>query len=35
MKSAENIVLSENGKLVKDEGEVSNIFNDFFCEHST
>ena len=30
MKSAENIVLSENGKLIKDEEEVANIFNDFF-----
>ena len=30
MKSVENIVLSENGKLIKDEEEVANIFNDFF-----
>ena len=30
IKSAENIVLSENGKLIKDEEEVVNIFNDFF-----
>ena len=30
IKSAENIVLSENGKLIKDEEEVANIFNDFF-----
>ena len=30
IKSAENIVLSENGKLIKGEEEVVNIFNDFF-----
>ena len=30
MKSVENIVLSENGKLIKDEEEVANIFNYFF-----
>ena len=30
IKSAENIVLSENGKLIKGEEEVTNIFNDFF-----
>ena len=27
---AENIVLCENGKLIKDEEEVANIFNNFF-----
>ena len=31
IKSVENIVLSENGKLIKDEEEVANIFNDFFA----
>ena len=30
IKSAENIVLSENGVLIKDEEEVANIFNNFF-----
>ena len=30
IKSAENIVLSENGKLIKGGEEVVNIFNDFF-----
>ena len=30
IKSAENIALSEYGKLTKDEEEVANIFNDFF-----
>ena len=30
IKSAENIVLSENGALIKDEEEVANIFNNFF-----
>ena len=29
-KSAENIVISENGVLIKDEEEVANIFNNFF-----
>ena len=31
-KSAENIVLSENGILIKDEEEVANIFNNFFVD---
>ena len=35
IKSVENIVLSENGVLIKDEEEVANIFNNFFCEYST
>ena len=30
IKSVENIVLSENGVLIKDEEEVANIFNNFF-----
>ena len=30
IKSVENIMLDENGKLVRDEKEVANIFNDFF-----
>ena len=30
IKSVENITLNENGKLVRDEKEVANIFNDFF-----
>ena len=30
VKLAENIVLSENGTLTKDEEEVANTFNDFF-----
>ena len=30
IKSMENITLDENGKLVRDEKEVANIFNDFF-----
>ena len=30
IKSTENIVLSENGALVKDEEDVANIFNNFF-----
>ena len=30
MKLTENIVLSENGTLIKDEEEVANIFNNFF-----
>ena len=30
IKLAKNIVLGENGKLIKDEEEVANIFNDFF-----
>ena len=30
MKLAQNIVLSENGKFIKDEEEVANILNDFF-----
>ena len=30
IKSTENIVLSENRKLIKGEEEVANIFNDFF-----
>ena len=30
IKSAENIVLSENGVLIKDEEEVANIFDNFF-----
>ena len=30
IKSTENIVLSENGALVKDEEEIANIFNNFF-----
>ena len=30
IKSVENIVLSENGVLIKDEEEVANIFNIFF-----
>ena len=30
IKSAENIVLSKNGKLIKDEEEVVNIFDEFF-----
>ena len=29
IKSAENIVLSENGALIKDEEEVAKIFNNF------
>ena len=29
-KSIENITLDENGKLVRDEKEVTNIYNDFF-----
>ena len=32
IKSAENIVLSENGILIKDEEEVANIFNNFFVD---
>ena len=35
IKSAKNIVLSENGKLIKDEKEVANFFNNFFREYST
>ena len=30
LRSVENIALNENGKLVRDEKEVANIFNDFF-----
>ena len=30
IKSVENITLDENGKLVRDEKEVTNIFNNFF-----
>ena len=30
IKSAKNIALSENGKLIKDQEEVDNIFNVFF-----
>ena len=30
IKSVENITLDENGKLVRDEKEIANIFNDFF-----
>ena len=30
IKSVENITLDENGKLVRDEKELANIFNDFF-----
>ena len=30
IKSVENITLDENGKLVRNEQEVANIFNDFF-----
>ena len=30
IKSVENITLDENGKLVRNEKEVANIFNDFF-----
>ena len=30
IKSTENIALSENGALVKDEEEIANIFNNFF-----
>lgn len=30
IKSTENVILSENGKLIKGEEEVVNIFNDFF-----
>ena len=30
MKLTENIVLSENGKLIKDKEDVANKFNDFF-----
>ena len=30
IKSAKNIALSENGKLMKDEKEVANFFNNFF-----
>ena len=34
IRSAESIALHENGKLVRDEKEVANIFNDFFCKYS-
>ena len=34
MKSVENIMLDENSKLVRDEKEVTNIFNDFFVKNS-
>ena len=30
IKSVENIVLSENGVLIKDEEEIANVFNNFF-----
>ena len=30
IKSVENITLDENGKLVRNENEVANIFNDLF-----
>ena len=32
IKSVENITLDENSKLVRDEKEVTNIFNDFFVK---
>ena len=34
IKLVENITLDENGKLVRNEQEVANVFNDFFCKYS-
>ena len=33
IKSAENIMLDENGKLVRNEKEIANIFNYFFVNN--
>ena len=35
IKSVENITPDENGKLVRDEKEVANIFDHFFCKYSS
>ena len=32
IKSVENVMLNENGKLERDGKEVANIFNDFFVK---